>query len=47
MRLEDLRLRRMSEVIWKFKEWEEQHHFSGKTHPGGFVFGADTTEAFN
>jgi hypothetical protein len=32
--------------MWRFKEWEEQHML-GKTHPGGFVFGADATEALS
>ena len=46
MRLEEQRLRHLSEAVWRFKEWED-HHILGKTHPGGFGFGADSTEAFS
>ena len=45
IRVEEQRLRTLSEAIWRYKEWEEQH-ILGKTHPGGFIFGADATEAF-
>ena len=45
IRVEEQRLRTLSEAIWRYKEWEEQH-ILGKTHPGGFIFGADANEAF-
>jgi hypothetical protein len=37
-------LKRLSEAIYRFKEWEEGH-LAGKTHPSGFAFGTDATEA--
>ena len=44
-RMEEARLKRLSESVWRYNEWED-NHIASKTHPAGFIFGADATEAF-